>query len=78
MGAELLKRIKRFILKQRIAMLRSDIAVAVDRRYHAQLTIESADKFYADAQQRLRRLRGQLSLLERPETLLAEALRHGE
>ena len=72
----LINAIKRFILKQRIQMLRSDIALAVDRRYYAQITIESADKFYADAQQRLRRLRGQLSLLEHPQTLLDEALRH--
>jgi hypothetical protein len=74
----LINRFKRFILKQRIEMLRADIAMAVDRRYYAQLTIESADKFYADAHQRLRRLRGQLSLLERPETLVEEALRNGK
>lgn len=74
----LINALKRFWLKQRIQMLRSDIALAVDRRYYAQLTIESADKFYADAQQRLRRLRGQLALLEHPQTLLDEALHHGE
>ena len=41
---EMLKRLKRFWLRQRIDWLRADIAVAI----------------------------------ERPETLLAEALRHGE
>jgi hypothetical protein len=78
MAANLIKWLQRFILKQRIEMLRADIALAVERRDHAQMTVESIDKWYSDAQRRLRQLRANLALLERPDTLLAEALRHGE
>jgi hypothetical protein len=74
--AELLKRIKRFILKQRIEMLRGDIAMGLERRQYALLTVESMDQWLDDAQRRLRRLKSHLLALERPGTLLAEALRH--
>ena len=74
----LISALKRFWLRQRIDMLRADIAVAVERRDNACITIASADHFIAAAHKRLRQLKANLAAIERPETLLAEALRHGE
>ena len=74
--AGLLKRLKRFWLRQRIDWLRADIAVALERRELASITFLSTDRYISDAQRRLRSLKSNLALIERPETLLAEALRH--
>lgn len=76
--AELLKKIKRFWLRQRIEWLRADIAVATERQHYARITVESTEKYLGEAWRRLRALQSNLALIERPETLLAEALRHGE
>jgi hypothetical protein len=74
----LVSAIRRFILLQRIEMLRGDIAMGLERRDNARITIESMDAWLSDAQRRLRRLNSHLTVLERPGTLLAEALRHVE
>lgn len=72
--AQLLKRIKRFILKQRIEMLRSDMALADERREYAQVTVDSLDLWTIDAHRRLRSMRARLALMQRPDVLLEEAM----
>ena len=76
--AGLLKRLKRFWLRQRIDWLRADIAVAIERRELASITFLSTDEYLGGAQSRLLSLEGQLAVIERPETLLAEALHGGD
>lgn len=71
----ILRKLRRFWLEQRIEMLRTDIALAGQRRDEAMQAVESLDKFRDDAQRRLNRLKARLTVLERPGTLLAEALR---
>jgi hypothetical protein len=70
--------LKRFILKQRIEMLRADIVMVEDRRREALITVASTEAWSSAAYKRLRILKGHLSQLESPDVLLAEALRHGE
>lgn len=76
MVKDLLNKAKRFILEQRIEMTRADIAIAVQRRDDARLTVASAEAFVFAAQRKLHGLRSRLLLTERPNALLAEALRH--
>lgn len=72
--AEILKRFKRFVLMQRIEMLRSDMALADERRQYAQITVDSIDLWMIDAHRRLRSMRARHSLMQRPDVLLAEAM----
>jgi hypothetical protein len=64
--------IKRFILKQRIHMLRSDILLCserLDENYEAQRSLEA---WLAHAHHKERMLKIRLMLAERPEVLLKE------
>lgn len=72
---KLLRRFRRFMLKQRIEMLRSDVFLALERQRNARITIEGVDVWVHDAHKRIRKLRANLALLERPEVLLKEAVR---
>jgi hypothetical protein len=67
--------LRRFILKQRIEMLRSDVFVMLERQRLARLTLEGCDECINNAHFRLRKLKANLALIERPEVLLKEAIR---
>jgi hypothetical protein len=67
--------LKRFILKQRIEMLRADVFVTLERQRHARITVESCEEWISQAHLRLRKLKANLALIERPEVLLKEAIR---
>lgn len=66
----------RFILKQRIEMLRSDVFIMLERQRSARLTLESAEEWINRTHLRIRKLKANLALIERPEVLLKEAIRH--
>jgi hypothetical protein len=67
--------IRRFILKQQIATLRSDMLVTEERREYAQANLASMELWILDAHRRLRQMRANLASIERPDVLLREALR---
>jgi hypothetical protein len=78
----LVARLKRLLLEQRISMLRADMACAAERRESAVRTVASVNQWEAEAHMRLRSMRQELLLLESPQALLSEALqersaRHG-
>jgi hypothetical protein len=68
--------LKRAYLRWRIQVVRSDILVATERHLHALESIEVLDKWLDDAHRRERALKANLALLESPNKLLQEALRH--
>lgn len=70
------KRLERFILQWRINTLRSDIAVTLERRDNAQITLASTEAFLFTAQRKLHGLKARLALLNSPNALLVEAMRH--
>lgn len=72
---KVLAAIKRFILKQRIEMLRADVFVMMERQRNARITVESCEEWITHTHYRLRKLKANLALIERPEVLLKEAIR---
>lgn len=66
--------LKRWLLQQRINILRSDIFVMLERKDHASMTIESLEYAIGVAQKKLRRLQSKLILSESPRALLDEAM----
>lgn len=66
----------RFILKQRIEMLRSDVFCMLERQHNARITLDSVEEYINRAHLRIRKLKANLALIERPEVLLKEAIRH--
>jgi ribose 1,5-bisphosphokinase PhnN len=72
----LLKRIKRFSLKWRIERLRWGIAAATEDVDEAQLVTVGRSAYLDESHRKIRALRAELALLERPEKLLAQALQH--
>lgn len=72
---KLVRAFRRFILKQRIDMLRGDIAATRERLAYSELSVESANNWLDAAHVKMRRLRSELALLERPEILLKDVQR---
>jgi hypothetical protein len=72
----LYRSLKRAFLRWRIGVVRSDILVATERHQHALQSLELLDKWLDDAHRRERALKANLALLESPNKLLQEALRH--
>lgn len=72
----MLRRLRLFVLKQRIQSLSSDILLAESRRTMALGAVASLDAWSNAAHRRLRMLKAQAALLERADVLLAQAVRH--
>lgn len=70
----LIRRFQRFLLKQRIELLRADIAVVGERREQSLVNAEAAQAWLDGAHQKLRSMRANLACIERPQVLLDQAL----
>ena len=66
--------LRRFLLRQRIERLRWSIGAATEALDDANGRADGISRYLAESHREIRLLRAQLSLLERPETLVARAL----